>query len=411
MSADSKSTDSRQNSSRRNFLKIGAGVVAGAAVASVVEIPYYSSVIGGNNNSSSTTVSSLHDQLSTTQSQLADTQGSLSATQSSLSQAQGTISSLNSQLTATQSSLSSANGQLSSANSELSNVQSSLTAANSQNATLSNQLSASQSALTSANGQVTTLSQQLSSTQQSLSTASSQAASLQTQIQTVTGFVNLNVTEQACVAAMAAMIIPTDSNGPGATTAGSIYFIDRQLGGDYGKNAQMYFKGPFVYPGLTTPVTIAGTTYSAGSMIANPTDGSRYQYGLQLREFWRSGILAFETYCGSAYGGNFETLSAANQLKALTDLTTNKPTSFNDIVPSDFFNEVFFMTWSGFLMDPLYGGNIGMVGWELTGFSGVNMGNFYGEGHTSQELMLMTTPLRLKPASLAQFQAAAKAGT
>ena len=31
-------------------------------------------------------------------------------------------------------------------------------------------------------------------------------------------------------------------------------------------------------------------------------------------------------------------------------------------------------------------------------------GNFYGEGHTSQELMVATTPTRLKPASLAQLQ-------
>ena len=95
----------------------------------------------------------------------------------------------------------------------------------------------------------------------------------------------------------------------------------------------------------------------------------------------------------------------------MTDLADNKPTSFNDIVPSDFFNEVFFMTWCGFLMDPLYGGNQGMVGWELIGFNGVNMGNFYGEGHTTKQLMVATTPTRLKPASLAQFQQAAGAGT
>jgi len=113
----------------------------------------------------------------------------------------------------------------------------------------------------------------------------------------------------------------------------------------------------------------------------------------------------------SAYGGNFETLSAANQVAALTDLANNKPTSFNGLVPSDFFNEVFFMTWCGFLMDPLWGGNQGMVGWELTGFNGVNMGNFYGEGMTTKQLMVSTTPTRLKPASLAQFQQASGAGT
>ena len=142
-------------------------------------------------------------------------------------------------------------------------------------------------------------------------------------------------------------------------------------------------------------------------MFTVPTAGTVYQYGIRLRDFWRYGLQAFETYCNSAYGGNFETLSSANQVKALTDLYNNVPTSFNDITPSDFFNEAFFMAWCGFLMDPLYAGNQGMVGWLLTGFNGTNQGNFYGEGHTTAELMVATTPTRLMPASLAQFQAAA----
>ena len=62
------------------------------------------------------------------------------------------------------------------------------------------------------------------------------------------------------------------------------------------------------------------------------------------------------------------------------------------------------MTWAGFLMDPMYGGNRGMVGWTLTASPGVNNGNFYGEGLTTKELMVATTPTILKPVSLAQFQ-------
>jgi len=382
--ADSSASGARPDNpaDRRTFLKIGAGVIAGAAVATVVEVPYYSSVLGGKNNDSSSTVSSLQSQLS--------------ATSAQLNSAQGQVSSLT--------------GQLNSANSQLSSTQAQLASANTQLSSVSTQLSSTQQALTSANGQVTSLNGQVSSLNSAVTSANSQVSALQAQIGTTTGFLNLNVTEQACVEAMAEAIIPSDSNGPGAKEAGVIYFIDRQLATDYGKNAQMYWKGPFVYPGLTGPVTVAGTTYSGGSMTAGPNDGSRYQYGMLLREFWRSGVLAFEAYCNSAYGGNFEKLSSADQVKALTDLTKNAPTSFNGIVPSDFFNEVFLMTWSGFLMDPLYGGNIGMVGWELTGFSGVNMGNFYGEGHTSKELMVATTPTRLRPASLAQFQQAS-AGT
>jgi len=48
-----------------------------------------------------------------------------------------------------------------------------------------------------------------------------------------------------------------------------------------------------------------------------------------------------------------------------------------------------------------------MVGWTYTGFNGVNTGDFYGEGHTTMQLMVASTPTILKPVSLAQFQAAA----
>jgi hypothetical protein len=84
-----------KDADRRTFLKIGAGVVAGAAIATVIEIPYYSSVIGGNSSSSSSSVSSLKSQLSSTQGQLSSTQEQLSSTAAQLNAAQGQVSSLN----------------------------------------------------------------------------------------------------------------------------------------------------------------------------------------------------------------------------------------------------------------------------------------------------------------------------
>src|SRR5216117_2352724 len=95
---------------------------------------------------------------------------------------------------------------------------------------------------------------------------------------------------------------------------------------------------------------------------------------------------------------------ATSQLTLLQDLWDNKPASFNNIRPSDFAYELTFMTWAGFLMDPIYGGNQNMVGWTYTGFNGVNFGNFYREGKDQKALMVATTPTRLKPASLAQYQ-------
>jgi len=198
-------------------------------------------------------------------------------------------------------------------------------------------------------------------------------------------------------------IIPTDAD-PGAKEAGVIYFIDRALAGDYGQSANMFMDGPFVPPGQTGPIAVGTQTYSAGSPKVRVGAGTNYQYPLNLREFWRVGLIALQAYANSAYGGNFETLSSANQLQLLQDLWDNKPTSFSNILPSDFAYELVFMTWAGFLMDPIYGGNQNMVGWTYTGFNGVNFGNFYGEGLDQKALMVATTPTRLKPASLAQYQ-------
>jgi hypothetical protein len=74
------------------------------------------------------------------------------------------------------------------------------------------------------------------------------------------------------------------------------------------------------------------------------------------------------------------------------------------VLPSDFAYELFFMVWNGFWVDPVYGGNKGMVGWSYVGFHGTNLGNFYNEGYTSKQLMVATTPITLKPASLGQYQ-------
>lgn len=72
---------------------------------------------------------------------------------------------------------------------------------------------------------------------------------LQNQVQTLTGLVSLNSNEATLVEAIAETMIPTDTNGPGAKEAGVLYFIDRQLGGDYGGSGRMYMKGPFLPPG------------------------------------------------------------------------------------------------------------------------------------------------------------------
>src|SRR5262245_51791718 len=56
--------------------------------------------------------------------------------------------------------------------------------------------------------------------------------------------------EARVVAAACERIFPRDAKGPGATDAGVVIYIDRQLAGPYGRDAYRYAKPPFVesYP-------------------------------------------------------------------------------------------------------------------------------------------------------------------
>jgi hypothetical protein len=295
-------------------------------------------------------------------------------------------------------------GASSNKNAVISSLQSQLAAANSSVTSLTSQLATARS-------QSASLASQLSNLQGQLTSATSQATSLQSEVTSLDGqnaLLTLGVQEAAVVEAAAEAIIPTDSSGPGAKEAGVIYFIDRQLFGDYGNNGRMYNKGPFIMPNTAGPLTVESPTgpitYSDGSPATSWAAGQTYGYPMSLRSFWHYGIAALESYANIAYGENFETLSAENQVNALSDLFNNVPTAFDGIIPSDFANELFFMVWAGFTMDPMYGGNRGMVGWVLTASPGLNNGNFYGEGSTPQQRMVSPVPQKLKPVSLAQFQ-------
>lgn len=293
-------------------------------------------------------------------------------------------------------------------------------------------LAAAGGALAASGVEIPLFSGNSSSLQTQLNNANAQVTNLQNQLKTVTGFLTLSVNEQALLEPIVETIIPSDSTGPGAKEAGVIYFIDRQLAGDYGQSANMFMDGPFVTPSANPigapgvpvspayldlyPSSPATVTYS-GTIVPRVGSGINYQYPLNLRAFWKAGLEAVQNYAKNTapYSAPFQNLSAANQLAVLADLWAGKPTSFADdhgtiIRPVDFAYELSFMTWAGFTMDPLYGGNQNMVGWAYIGFNGVNLGNAYGEGLSQKDLMVATTPTRLKPASLAQYQQAANGG-
>ncbi len=221
------------------------------------------------------------------------------------------------------------------------------------------------------------------------------------------GFLVLNLKEQAQVETIVETFIPTDENGPGAKEAGVVYFIDKQLATQYGYNGAMYMKEPFIMPNQEHEINVNGIKYSKGSATARVESGARYQYPMLLRFFWRKGLEAFDAYCKGTYGDSFEKLPKKKKIQALSDLFDNKPTEFKNIIPRDFFYELFFMSWSGFLMDPIYGGNQNKVGWEYTGFAGLACAK---DANKAMALMVADKPTRLEPVSLSEYQKFLKGG-
>lgn len=149
--------------------------------------------------------------------------------------------------------------------------------------------------------------------------AQSQGAPAATALETLTAV------EAETLGAIAARLIPTDANGPGATEAGAMQYIDRALGG----------------------------------ALAS------------FRETYRAGLAALDRYAQSAKGSAFARLSAADQDAVLRDVERNAATGFSQ--SSAFFNLVLAHTLQGTFCDPYYGGNANFAGWDLIGYPGVRL--------------------------------------
>jgi gluconate 2-dehydrogenase gamma chain len=134
----------------------------------------------------------------------------------------------------------------------------------------------------------------------------------------------LTASEADVLDAVVARLIPSDANGPGATEANAVRYIDRAL---------------------------AGALASA-------------------REAYRVGLAALERYSRSSRGRPFLELSPTEQDSVLIDVETGSATGANagfQGSSAQFFNLVRSHTWQGTFGDPYYGGNVNFVGWDLLG--------------------------------------------
>ena len=138
----------------------------------------------------------------------------------------------------------------------------------------------------------------------------------------------LTTAEADLLDAVVARLIPTDANGPGATEARAVRYIDRALAG-----------------------ALAGS-----------------------RETYRAGLEALDRYSRSSRGAPFTALSPTDQDSVLIDVETGAATGSGAGFAGSsatFFNLMRTHTLQGTFGDPYYGGNANFVGWDLIGYPGV----------------------------------------
>jgi gluconate 2-dehydrogenase gamma chain len=162
--------------------------------------------------------------------------------------------------------------------------------------------------------------------------------------------------EALTVAAAASRIFPSDEAGPGASEAGVVVYIDRQLAGPWGRDRHRYTQGPF-------------------EENAPPEFG--YQGQATPQQIYRQGLKELK---------GFDRLEPAEQDQKL-----------KQIEASLFFSLLRQNTMEGMFCDPMHGGNIDMLGWQLIGFPGPRMSNFDDADKHFGEAF------RPKPASLRQM--------
>jgi len=141
--------------------------------------------------------------------------------------------------------------------------------------------------------------------------------------------------EALIVAAAASRIFPSDEAGPGAREAGVVVYIDRQLAGPWGRDGHRYTQEPFE---------------------ENAAAEFGYQGKATPQHIYRQGLKDLTS---------FDTLAPAEQDQKLRQIETTL-----------FFSLLRQNTVEGMFSDPIHGGNVDMVGWQLIGFPGPRMSNY-----------------------------------
>lgn len=141
-------------------------------------------------------------------------------------------------------------------------------------------------------------------------------------------------------------IFPEDDNGPGAIELGVPYFIDRQLAGPWGMNANDYRQGSF-----------ANGNGSAADSI------------LTRGEIFIIGLRKMDEESQKRFDKKFAEVEEEQHIEILKDFEAGK-VKMKGIGSDSFLALLRSTTLEGAYADPLYGGNRDMKGWKMKEFPG-----------------------------------------
>jgi gluconate 2-dehydrogenase gamma chain len=163
------------------------------------------------------------------------------------------------------------------------------------------------------------------------------------------GYSFLSLEEAAFVEALVDHMVPADELSPKGTDIGINIYIDRALGGAWGRGDRLYMQGPW--------------------KLGVPSQG--YQLPLTPAQLCRAGIEATDAYCRKTYGKTFAQLDEKQRQEVLVGLSTDKIKFDSGLPVRPFWTTVYQTVMEGMFSDPIYGGNRDKAGWKLIGFPGV----------------------------------------
>lgn len=191
-------------------------------------------------------------------------------------------------------------------------------------------------------------------------------------------------------------IFPEDSIGAGAAALGVPYFIDRQLTGDWGRNANDYMHGPFPIIKKTDAYEAEGRAnndvITSSTEVLVPAGTPRYQTKMNRGVFFLEGLRAMDQTAKDKFGDRFIKLEAAQQDEVL-QMFEKGEVAFNGVDSADFFSLLRQTTIEGLYADPVYGGNRNMDAWRMKEYPGARM-SFYNDIEVEEFLVMEPESLR-----------------